>query len=135
MRMVDLTYFIGRPFVDVLPLTGEDDGLWAISLDGGSLITNKDESKPVPDKNTLVGTQFIRPIYSELDTRLQFGVKDAVLQEVILSPTLYTISDPDFTSDGEIYPQMTPDPLTGVAPDPSDERVVDGPEEAEGDEE
>jgi len=130
--MVDLTYFIGRPFVDVLTLTGEDDGLWAITLDGGSLITNKDQSKPAPDKNTLTGTQFIRPIYSELDTRLQFGVKDAVLQEVILSPTLYTISDPDFTSNGEIYPQMVPDPLTGVGPDPSVDRVADGPEEEDG---
>jgi hypothetical protein len=125
--MVDLTYFIGRPFVDVIQDTG--DGDWAITLDGNSRITNKDASKSVPDASTLLGTQFIRPIYSELDTRLQFGVKDAVLQEVILSPTLYTISDPDFTSDGEIYPQMTPDPLTGVQPDPSADRVADGPEE------
>lgn len=130
--MVDLTYFIGRPFVDIVPLTGADDGLWQITLDGGSVITNRDLAKSIPDRTTLVGTQFIRPIYSELDTRLQFGVKDAVLQEVILSPTLYTISDPTFTSNGEIYPQMTPDPLTGVAPDPSDQRVVDGPEEEDG---
>ena len=127
--MVDLTYFIGRPFVDVVLGQGEDDGLWSITLDGNSVIANKDVSKPPPDVATLLGTQFIRPIYSELDTRLQFGVKDAVLQEVILPPTLYTISDPDFTSDGEIYPQMVPDPLTGVQPDPSDDRVADGPEE------
>jgi hypothetical protein len=130
--MVDLTFFIGRPFVDIVPLTGADDGLWQITLDGGSVITNRDLAKPIPDKATLVGTQFIRPIYSEVDTRLQFGVKDAVLQEVILSPTLYTISDPDFTSNGEIYPQMVPDPLTGVAPDPSVDRVADGPEEEDG---
>jgi len=130
--MVDLTFFIGRPFVDIVPLSGADDGLWQITLDGGSVITNRDLAKPIPDKTTLVGTQFIRPIYSELDTRLQFGVKDAVLQEVILSPTLYTISDPDFTSNGEIYPQMVPDPLTGVAPDPSGDRVADGPEEDDG---
>lgn len=131
--MADLTYFIGRPFEDVL-IEGEEDGDWEISLEGGARIINKDVNKSAPDKEALAGTSFIRPIYSELDTRLQFGVKDMVLQEVTLTPALYTIYDPVFTSGGEMYPQVIPDPLETVPEDPSDERVADGPD-AQADEE
>src|SRR4029077_13380693 len=92
----------------------------------GAVIGNRDPDVQFPDAEVLAGTSFIRPIYSELDTRLQFGVKDAVLAEIILTPTKYTISDPMFTDEGgEIYPQAPPEIVT--PPHPSDERVVDGP--------
>jgi hypothetical protein len=132
-KIPDLTYFIGRPF-DELTFESGKRGQWQIHLEGDGIISNKDPNIARPDEDMLAGTTFVRPIYSELDTRLQFGVKDAVSYEIILSPTKYAISDPNFTEEGEIYPQAPPE-IT-IPPDPSDERVADGPEEeAEAEEE
>ncbi len=130
--MVDLAYFIGRPFKELVKgdYKGKNVTRWEIHLDSGGIIANKDAHVALPDEDLLAGTTFIRPIYSELDTRLQFGVKDAVAYEIILNPVKYTISDPTFLmEEGEIYPQVVPEMQT--PPDPSDERVAEGPEEDE----
>lgn len=124
--MVDLSYFIGRPYVSLD--TTLPDNQWRITLDGSAIVYNKDPQMPAPNPDDLSGTVFIRPVFSELDTRMQFGVIDAVQTEVILTPTLYTVSDPNFTSDTEIYPQVPVTPEDTLPEDPSDERVVDGPE-------
>lgn len=123
--MADLTYFTGRPFVK---LVEGKDGQWSIVLDGEGEIVNKDPDKPLPDEETLKGTQFIRPIYSELDTRLQFGVNENVATEVTLTPALYSMIDPAYTPEGEVYPQVPVDYEEEIPLDPSDERVADGPE-------
>lgn len=130
MRTIpDLTYFIGRPFEKLVKgsYQGSDVTRWEIHLAEGAVIANKDHSVAIPDEDDLAGTVFIRPIYSELDTRLQFGVRDEVAVEITLTPTKYSISDPLFSPQGEIYPQAPPQITT--PPDPSGERVAEGPEE------
>lgn len=132
---MDLTFFIGRPFVDVItPDNGTADWFWAIRLESGGVIKNKDESLAIPLQDDLNGTVFIRPIFSELDTRLQFGTGDAVQTEIVLTPTKYTVSDPIY-GEGEEYPQVPVEILDTVPPDPSDERVVQGPEQTSTEEE
>jgi hypothetical protein len=126
IEIVDLTYFNGRPVVGVGE--GEEEGEWSILLDGDGLITNKDASIEMPEAEGLVGMTFLRTIYSELDTRLQFGVQDRISQEVVLNPMLYTISDPVYTSEGVVYPQVPVNPEDEIPPDPSEDRVADGPE-------
>jgi hypothetical protein len=126
--MPDLTYFIGRPFDSLVKENPRaKKGKWEIHLQDDAIIANKDPQVTVPDAEILAGTSFIRPIYSELDTRLQFGVLDAVAIEIILNPTKYTISDPTFVQEGEIYPQVAPE--VSIPADPSEERVAEGPEE------
>jgi hypothetical protein len=130
--MADLTYFIGRPFVALYDAEDpEGNLLWGIELEGDGRIENKDPSVEKPEEGALNGTVFIRPIFSELDTRLQFGVLDDIQQELTLTPTLYTISDPTFVQEeeGEIYPQVPFEILDTVPEDPSPDRVADGPEE------
>jgi hypothetical protein len=131
---VDLTYFIGRPFAS---LEEGDDGEWSIVLDGNARITNKDSGVELPVLEELQGTQFLRPIFSQTETRLQFGVIDNIVCEVALTPTQYTISDPSIVTEGDVYPQVPVELADSVPPDPSDERVADGPEpeQEEGDDE
>jgi len=122
VEIPDLTYFIGRPFDR---LDQGDAGEWTIVLDGDALITNKDPAVALPDEDSLKGTQFIRPIFSETDTRIQFGTPDAVSYEITLNPMQYTINSPEITGEEPLYPQVpAPDSLP---PDPSDDRVPDGP--------
>jgi hypothetical protein len=122
----DLTNFIGRPFEKVEE-SGEE---WTILLGDNARITNKDTSKDVPDEDALKGTTFIRPIFSELDTRMQFGVLDDVVYEVVLNPLLYTISDPTFPTGAEEFFPQVPVAIEDTLPeDPSDDRVADGPVE------
>lgn len=123
--MADLSYYSGRPF---MKLEEGENGEWTIYLDGDATITNKDPEISLPDEETLKGTQFIRGIYGQTDTRLQFGVNDMVATEVTLNPMLYTINDPVHLPEGEVFPQVPPDYEEEIPPDPSDERVVDGPE-------
>jgi len=125
----DLTYFIGRPFVTLE--VDDESNEWTIVLDGNGRITNKDSEREAPSLEVLSGTSFVRPIFSELDTRLQFGVLDNVASEVTLTPTLYTMTDPTLGSEEEIYPQVLPELADTLPPDPSDERVADGPETTE----
>jgi len=126
IEIPDLTYFIGRPFLGL----EDTDESWRIVLDAGGVIENKDLEIAKPDEEPLKGTVFIRPIFSELDTRLQFGVGNDVATELTLNPLKYTISDPSFSlgAEEELYPQVPVDIEATLPPDPSDERVADGPE-------
>jgi len=126
--VADLTYFIGRPFV---ALEEGENGEWSILLDGEARVTNKDPGRPLPEEDVFKGSQFLRPIYSELDTRLQFGVMDNVVDEIVLTPTMYTMTDPSLTTEEEFYPQVPIELTDTLPPDPSDERVADGPETTE----
>ena len=105
-------------------------------------IENKDESIPKPE---IEGLTLVRVMLSETDTRLLFGHPDPESQEVknqeevTLNPIKYSITDPAQWGGKEIEPQRL-DPeerefvnhLRRTLPqDPSQERVVDGPEEGE----
>jgi hypothetical protein len=123
----DLSYFTGRTFETLDQ--GQDDWDWAINLSGGATIRNKDEDRAAPDVEKLDGMILLRPIFGELDTRLQFGSLETMTSEVILTPTKYTISDPIYAIE-EMYPQVTADVDDMLPEDPSEDRVATGPEEA-----
>lgn len=122
--MTDLSYFNGRPFE---ALEEGEGGEWTIVLAEGGRIVNKDPERLPPPVEDLAGMQMIRSLFSETETRLQFGVNEMVASEVTLTPTLYTMSDPNYTPEGEIFPQAPPEE-DEIPSDPSDERVADGPE-------
>lgn len=133
-----LDHFIGRQATDVLSRSDAWD--WSIQLEGGILVSNKDKRRTaIPEVKGKV-LNFVA--LSETDTRMQFGhvtlneAGDPVVAEetwVELSPTLYTIGGMEGQTE-EYYPQAAPELADALPPDPSDERVVDGPEKpVEGD--
>jgi hypothetical protein len=94
-------------------------------LSEDAVIRNKDEEKTDPPE-AIDGTIFLRPIFSELDTRLQFGNPDSMLWEAVFTPAKYTLSDPLYATE-ETWPQV-PVQLEDVLPeDPSAVRVADEP--------
>src|SRR5262252_7900146 len=87
-----LDHFIGQQVADVL--AGSSTWDWSIQLESGIVITNKDQESATPPEG-IEGKILCTVIFSELDTRLQFGLTtaDGVIEEVwvTLSPLLYTI--------------------------------------------
>lgn len=126
--MTDLSYFTGRTFEDLTQ--GSEPWDWGIVLNGGGVIRNKDGQREAPDVAELTnlrGLTLLRTIFSELETRLQFGQGEEVKEEIVLTPALYTVADPVYAPEGEIYPQVA---APGSLPeDPSRERVATGPGE------
>lgn len=121
-----LDHFNGR---EVKSVDGEGSD-WSITLDGGVVISNKDETRTeIPD---VKGKTLLFVALGELETRLQFGnstpggVHDEVW--VTLSPTKYTIGGLEGQTK-EFYPQVPEELESMLPPDPSPERVVDGPTE------
>lgn len=127
-----LDHFIGRPVVGVDKGPGKS-GHWTITLEGGIVIGNKDNKVDAPTPESLEGRSFCRVILSETDTRLQFGnsTPEGVVNEtwVTLSPTKYTIAGLEGQKE-EFYPQMPEELASVLPPDPSSERIVDGPRKA-----
>lgn len=125
-----LDHFIGRVVKEVEE--GSEDGQWSITLDGGIVISNKDSEVGMPDPTELDGKTFCMVILGELDTQLCFGnpSPNGVLGEfwVSLSPTRYTLAGLEGQTE-EIYPQMPEELESVLPPDPSSERIVDGPVE------
>lgn len=125
--MSDLSYYVGRRFEKIDQ--GEEGWNWTVVLEGDARVRNTDEARSWTQEN-LEGTIFLRPIFSELDTRMQFGMGENVTAEIVLTPTKYTVADPTYASgEEEIYPQAPP--IQEIPPDPSDERVVDQAEGGE----
>lgn len=128
-----LDHYVGRPFECVIQ--GDEAHDWALQLEGGVLIRNKDESRTAPVQEELDGTSLLFVALSELDTVLHFGTSNisasTVHQEITFTPTLYTLSDRAKYGEVEIYPQVVDPEETVIPPDPSSERVVDGPETIE----
>jgi hypothetical protein len=124
-----LDHFTGRRVESV---QGEDSA-WSITLEGGIVISNKDEEKDEAPEG-IEGQVLLFVALSELDTRIQFGQVDNngnVVNEtwVTLAPTKYTIGGLEGQTE-EFYPQMPEELMDILPPDPSPERVVDAPLEA-----
>lgn len=118
-----LDYYIGRLVTDVQV---HEEG-WDIVLDGGILITNLDGRRSAPE--SLIGLSFVRPILSDIETRIQFGtvrpgreIANAV--EVVLTPTQYRISD-DRYEGGPHLPGV--DVEVAVVPLEDADRTAEGP--------
>jgi len=125
---VGLDHLIGQQVTQVFP--GDATSAYTIQMDSGLVITNKDVDNG-GDPPDIVGKTLCTVIYSELDTQLQFGITttDAVIEEVMvtLSPTLYTIGGIEGQEE-EYYPQIPQELQDALPPDPSTDRVADGPE-------
>jgi len=123
-----LDHFIGQQVTQVFP--ADDASAYTIQMDSGMVITNKDTANGGDPPADIVGKVLCTVIYSETDTRLQFGLTttDGVAEEewVTLSPLLYTIGGIE-GQDQEYYPQNPPEIQAALPPDPSDDRVADGP--------
>lgn len=133
-----LDHYYGRGVegVEEIEDGATDENEWAIILSGDVRITNYDETLVPPE---LGGLTFLMAVFSELDTRLTFGVAGPNANpdlnvEVRLTPTLYSIIDPAIAG-GEVYPQRPPE-MPVEAPEDSPEAVeeVEGEDTAAGDE-
>jgi hypothetical protein len=128
-RRVSLDHFIGRSVVRIH--RGKKENRWAIEFDGRITVHNKDKNRTTPSDD-IQGTALLRTIFSETDTKLQFGTSNAdgpvIVEEVILSPAKYTLTGLQ-GQDEEYYPQAAEEDDDMLPPDPSPERVAEGPDE------
>lgn len=125
-----LDHYVGRQLVGIVEPT-EADWNWGIRLDGDVIIRNKDHRRTNLDiLREAVGLHFMCVTLGELDTTLQFGTeRSGVIREVSLTPTKYSIAAPGVD---EHEPQRADveEEIT-LPPDPSPERVADGPEQTD----
>jgi hypothetical protein len=141
-----LDYYNGRALERVHTPKGNSTE-WMLELSGGVMVKNKDEARTdIPEG--IEGSALLAVDYAANATTMKFGYPDALnggavtwVGEVVLTPELYTLGDPEFQTDEEYYPQVGTQALTAhdqaraiteaaLPPDPSAERVVHGPEEA-----
>lgn len=120
--MMKLDHFVGRAVESVTD--GDERGQWKISLDGDATIWNLDPSIEKP--MGLEGTIFCR---ATDDTPIQLAFSQGsepdgsakIVKEISLNPDKYAV--------GMQEPQKDVAPASDhLPPDPSAERVVDGPE-------
>jgi|SRR5215831_13336279 len=121
-------HLIGQAAKDVLG----DGWNWSIQMESGVVISNKDEERTdVPED--VKGKVLLTVMLSELDTRLLFGITTesgpAEEIEVTLTPTQYTLGGLEGQEE-EFYPQVPLEEVDLLPPDPSPERVADGPTQA-----
>jgi hypothetical protein len=129
-----IDHYVGRAVVEVIPGQGEDNQ-WAIRLEGDVLIRNYDKDIEIPPEE-LVGTAFLSVDYATtvapITTTISFGYSSPegtysgeggvqIVAEIPLHE--YTVVAP-----GSEDPQAEE---VALPPDPSPERVADGPENPE----
>lgn len=98
----------------------EGSPVWSIVFEGGSRIDNYELEVPTP--KAIVGQAHTKTILEAQRTRLFFG-----LEEVVLNPMKYSITDANYTQGHEVFPQTSDYNEIPLPPDPSPDRVVDGP--------
>jgi hypothetical protein len=135
-----LDYYVQRPFVMVHENLGPeansdtyDPSAWAIELEGNALIRNHDGRRTaLPDSSELRGTSLLKVDYHENATVLSFGQSSqagmSVAWEIALTPHLYSVADATYTGGEEVWPQRPVDEDDPLPPDPSPQRVADGPD-------
>lgn len=133
MTIPRLDYYFGRPveFVGRLD-SSEGDWDWVIQFVDQVIVRNHDKRRKAAPGESLKGEMFLSNILSETETRMLFGHYDAaqapvVTDEVILTPTLYSISDAKFGEE-QFFPQVPVEEGADLPPDPSSDRVAEGPE-------
>jgi hypothetical protein len=82
---------------------GSEPFEWALIFEGGATLKNTDGRRT--SKPNVAGQRLSTVIFSELDTRLVFGF-GANQQEVVLTPTQYTLADERYEQATEIRPQV-----------------------------
>jgi hypothetical protein len=138
-----LDHYVGREVTFVGRAKKSEKHEWEIHLAGNIIIKNLDtERVEAPEVKEL---QFLLLTLGEMDTRLIFGnpnVKTGEIDnktEISLNPIKYSITDPKRAGGREIEPQrLDPEERAMVErlaaklpPDPSAERVAEGPQRGE----
>lgn len=116
------TYFAQYPVEKVSGTT--DD--WTIHFEGGGAI----RCLSAGDKPDVKDRALVNVLYDPQNTTFVF-TGDVRVQ---VPATEYTVTHPTHTKGEEVYPQR-PVEAAAVPPDPSADRVADGPEESDGKEE
>jgi hypothetical protein len=125
-----LDHYIGRKVESV-----SDD---SFTLEGGIVVCNKDDGREFSGDDIL-GKVLLFVALSEMETRLQFGQSVLKPDNVVsivgeswieLTPTKYTIAGMEGQTK-EFYPQMPEELEDVLPPDPSSERIADGPQNAQ----
>jgi len=98
------------------------DGGWRISFEGDIILTNNDVNVTVPG-NEIIGTVLMSSTADD-DPILDFGYSGEAGSQLVSQITL-TKDQYELASPGS-----TPDQPVELPPDPSAERVADGPEGA-----
>jgi len=123
---ISVDYFYGRRVEKVEKGNpGEGYPEWSIFFEGGGIIHNYESEAPLP--KAIVGAALTLQILDGTNrvTRLMFG-----MEEVVLNPMKYRMVDPGYTQGTEVFPQTSHANLLPALPppDPSSERVADGPD-------
>lgn len=129
-----LDYLHGRTVTGVIQ-SDTDDWDWALQLDGGAVVRNLDKRRTAAPSPEVVGMTFFD---SSCDDEANAAVVKvgritivdgqptlAVIVEVDLTNTLYSIAAPGVD---EEQPGATTEEADPLPPDPSPERVADGPD-------
>lgn len=131
------TYYYGRPVVQIHEHK-TNKWEWMIELEGGILFKNQDKkrTKP-PDDSVITGESLLTAVdYGAGDptTTLRFGHTNPQSQpvfvaDVVMTTGKWTISDPrsHLIEEGEHVQDVIEAPSETLPPDPSEERVADGP--------
>lgn len=121
---VSADYFHGKR-VEAVEEGDKTEGspVWTIIFEGGARIDNYELEVPTP--KAIVGQAHTKTILDGTNkvTRLLFG-----LEEVVLNPMKYSITDENYTKGHEVFPQASDYNMkTSLPPDPSADRVAEGP--------
>lgn len=107
---------------------------WGIQLEGDVIIWNTDDRrKATPDGDALTGLSFISSDVNDDNTDLDFGIvdSDGQIQNAVgisLTTSQYRIVGPGI-SDADALDYSGSSDEVELPPDPSPERVADGPSE------
>lgn len=133
MTSPQLDHYIGQT-VEAVETFGGGDWDWGIRLVGHAIVRNEDKRRTHAPEN-IENKTFLNFTLSETGTTMNFGHYDnqqfqIIDESVDLTPTQYSITDQRFEEGEPYYPQR-PDveEQEALPEDPSEERVVDGPEQ------
>jgi hypothetical protein len=133
---VAVDYFNGQTVEDV-SVAGDDpsDGVWWLRFEGGGMIANTDPEVELPPKEmiglaltlTVLG---VEETVGKPTTMLYFGSSTEPRKYVVaLNPTEYAMCDEVHTRGTWVYAQRSSANMDQTPPDPSPDRIVDGPVE------
>ena len=123
-----LDYLHGQK-VEEATVDANTDPEWFIRFESGYVITNKDETLEGPLLD-VKGLALVDSVENGATTVLTFAnvTADSVIQQAVeidLTTDKYTLAGPGTE---EVYPGVPVDEADTLPPDPSSDRVVDGPE-------
>lgn len=126
--------FHGRRVTDIVS-HGGDASDWGIQLEGDVIFWNTDARRTsAPDKTAMLGLSFISSSADDLTTDLDFGTVDSETYEIhdvvgiSLTTRKYRVVGPGISNE-DSQDETGQATEIELPPDPSPDRVVDGPSE------